>query len=609
MEGIARERPPSATMLAPIKLTPMGIGISLAVQTVGTGPAPSFLQALSVAPWGDRACKPPMNPLEQSNRSSLRAKPEHGLQKLPTIALLTHVDPLQVCESWAIGGGVVNLPPRPTSVSCQVELSMESVLDISTPIAVEMELANSSSSTETALPDRLEPGGVVTALYSRRGGVLEGRLRIGGCAVSFHIEELRIGAPKLWRAGDARAPKNHIRTSDGEVRQKVVVLDDSSTPPLAAEVSLGSGWRATLRIRCREATPPELERHAATRALLKAEAGTNYTTLLAQIKRGRQRGVEAALLTRAAAKLKGMKAAIKAPPVDELRRKLSPKLCTRPESEAAAVEPSQACQLPGCTVGTPRKGAVFDLNHNGAEEAFEQLRRERGIPDDTPAGAWLFQAFAKAAIRAVADGGVWKAYGKFNLSAPSRNQSPHELRNYLVRIDQHDCAAGLDCLVGHVERVYNKKVAAVQINVHMDASSSHTNHRDVYGAEQKERVGANCTCNFSTAAATACFSLGSSRRALLRTETDKHSSRAKCCDGCAGAWRKPWLHSGTLLYFNTVFNDDHTHGIPAHDTAADGEAGPRISVALLCAEGPPPNALEAACALLPRRAKAKASQP
>jgi hypothetical protein len=152
-------------------------------------------------------------------------------------------------------------------------------------------------------------------------------------------------------------------------------------------------------------------------------------------------------------------------------------------------------------------------------------------------------------------------------------------------------------------------VAAVQSNVHIDASSSHTNHRDVYGTWQKERVGSNCTWSFSTAAETACFCLGSSRRARLRTETDKHSSRVKCCDGCTGAWRKPWLHSGTLLYFNSVFNDDHTHGLYPHDTAADGEAGPRISVALLCAEGPPPNALEAACALLPKKLTARMSQP
>ena len=103
----------------------------------------------------------------------------------------------------------------------------------------------------------------------------------------------------------------------------------------------------------------------------------------------------------------------------------------------------------------------------------------------------------------------------------------------------------------------------------MDSSSHHVQHRDVYGteqmlglglglglglrlgwpapspspspgAEQKARVGANSTAansataanstaNFTRPAAavagTACFSLGSSRRGMFRTETDEHSNR------------------------------------------------------------------------------------
>ena len=54
--------------------------------------------------------------------------------------------------------------------------------------------------------------------------------------------------------------------------------------------------------------------------------------------------------------------------------------------------------------------------------------------------------------------GVWKAYGKFNLSAPSRNQSPQALRNYLVRIEQTACASALDCLVSYIEKEFKKKV-------------------------------------------------------------------------------------------------------------------------------------------------------
>jgi hypothetical protein len=48
---------------------------------------------------------------------------------------------------------------------------------------------------------------------------------------------------------------------------------------------------------------------------------------------------------------------------------------------------------------------------------------------------------------------VWKAYGKFNLSAPSRNQNIAELRNYFSRIGaalQRNCACALRVLLSRV---------------------------------------------------------------------------------------------------------------------------------------------------------------
>jgi hypothetical protein len=38
------------------------------------------------------------------------------------------------------------------------------------------------------------------------------------------------------------------------------------------------------------------------------------------------------------------------------------------------------------------------------------------------------------------------------------------------------------------------------------------------------------------------------------------------------------------MYFNKAWNRTWTHGIPHHDLEADGEIGPRVSIALLCAE-------------------------
>ena len=53
---------------------------------------------------------------------------------------------------------------------------------------------------------------------------------------------------------------------------------------------------------------------------------------------------------------------------------------------------------------------MLTLDHDGAESAFASLRpklpeKERGQAADE----WLFNVFATAAIRAAADGGVWKA--------------------------------------------------------------------------------------------------------------------------------------------------------------------------------------------------------
>ena len=99
-------------------------------------------------------------------------------------------------------------------------------------------------------------------------------------------------------------------------------------------------------------------------------------------------------------------------------------------------------------------GEELDVDPGGAEVAFELLRGRLGdkAGDGRPAGEWLFNVFAAAAVRAAEDGGVWKGYGKFNLSAPSRNQAPDELRRYLRRIGQVACSVALDALVAYVER-------------------------------------------------------------------------------------------------------------------------------------------------------------
>lgn len=62
------------------------------------------------------------------------------------------------------------------------------------------------------------------------------------------------------------------------------------------------------------------------------------------------------------------------------------------------------------------------------------------------------------------------------------------------------------------------------------------------------------------------------------------SCYTKCGERCEGARTTRWLRSGEVMYFNDAWNRSWTHGVPPHDVDADGPCGPRISVALLCAE-------------------------
>jgi hypothetical protein len=120
---------------------------------------------------------------------------------------------------------------------------------------------------------------------------------------------------------------------------------------------------------------------------------------------------------------------------------------------------------------------------------------------------------------------------------------------------------------------------------HSDASSFHAQHRDIYGLEQRDMAGRDCTCSFKPNIATACLSLGSTRRCLVEAETDDYSEKKLCGPACKGYHCSHWLRSGNLMYFNDVWNRSHNHGIPKDggDASEDGKGGPRISIAMLCA--------------------------
>jgi hypothetical protein len=118
--------------------------------------------------------------------------------------------------------------------------------------------------------------------------------------------------------------------------------------------------------------------------------------------------------------------------------------------------------------------------------------------------------------------------------------------------------------------------------VHLDGSSCHKQHHDIYSLAQRDGAGRDCTCSFNPMVGTACYTVGSSRRVMLKAAPCK--LRRRCGEDCIGCQKKPWLHSGDIMYFNKAWNRTWTHGIPHHDLEADGEIGPRVSIALLCAE-------------------------
>ena len=76
-----------------------------------------------------------------------------------------------------------------------------------------------------------------------------------------------------------------------------------------------------------------------------------------------------------------------------------------------------------------------------------------------------------------------------------------------------------------------------------DAISSHVQHRDIYGLEQRDMAGRDCTCSFKPNIATACLSLGSTRRCLVEAETDDYSEKKLCGPACKGYHCSHWLRS------------------------------------------------------------------
>jgi hypothetical protein len=190
----------------------------------------------------------------------------------------------------------------PTRTSSRLELTATGE-SVTVPLQIELQKGECTSGKMSA---EISPTTSVTSSFiSGSSNCITGVLTAGASAVEFHIGENRIKAPK----GRIRAPeeRNLLRLAIDPTteRQKVTLVDTKLG--VATDVRVSEGWKAELVVVCRKATTIEIQRHKAMRTLLKAEKGSKFSYLHAQIIRARAAHVELALLERASTKLKELK--------------------------------------------------------------------------------------------------------------------------------------------------------------------------------------------------------------------------------------------------------------------------------------------------------------
>jgi hypothetical protein len=339
----------------------------------------------------------------------------------------------------------------------------------------------------------------------------------------------------------------------------------------AADIELvGSELKTNLRAQ----TAVELKRCLQLQALREATAGEDYDTLRAQVTKARMASVDMEQIAIGEARLKAL-------------RELG--LHVNEGCDKASVREKMDWSLVTSKVGTPNVNEICtvceDCPCNVSQNPGEVLEIVEGHVQDIlkafgdDSDRLLFGALVEAAL-AAEEGCIWKAGGKFIFSEFNRNQSALALERMFLKFGKESCSKMMIELHKYTERKYNGFVTAVQVNFHPSGSSYHDQHRDIYSVKQS--AGPNCTCQFQDCVGTVCYSLGSSRLCLCETMTDTLSRIRPCGDDCEGRREYSWLHSGTSMYFNGDWNDNHTHGIPP----CEEHSGPRISIAFLLAAKP-----------------------
>ena len=454
-----------------------------------------------------------------------------------------------------------------------------------TPLSepVPLRLTMEHGKLDAPLPAQLAVGGSApTSCHGTGGGEnahhIAGELSAGGARVAF---SLRTGQAGMVAEMAGKLKGWVVDPLDQHPALRVTVVSAESEVTIEALIDPA---RRLLQATCRKATVLEVRRQQASEELADAEAGSDYGLLHAMIVKARARGLNQRRLDAAEKSLKRLTP--DAPGAAEFGAAMAWERVTVSESsKTGEVSGVKSCQLPGCMLGLPLMGEQLDFLPSTATEALAPLRKGSVLPKDAAADRWLFERISEAALASIDQGGVWRSGGKYIFSAPSRNQSPVALVRFLQGLGQLHCASAIEAVVKWVEERYSHHVSAIQINLHLDASHFHAQHRDIYGLEQRDKAGRDCTCSFKPNIATACLSLGSTRRCLVEAETDEFSQKKPCCPECKGHSHSRWLRSGDLMYFNDVWNRSHTHGIPRDAGDADdaGTGGPRISIALLCA--------------------------
>jgi hypothetical protein len=439
-------------------------------------------------------------------------------------------------------------------------------------INLDVELAEGDFEGPGALPVELTEGQNLVLTF-RGTGPITGTLHLGDAEpIPFGVQSVVTKANELSNFVNEETKLRSTITHCGDLNAKNSL--DVNGEGMVIEASMSEGPRADLSVVIRAPKKKEFRRVHQHRALVSAMENQKYSTLLAQITKARMRKVEASIIDQATRLLKSIKPGEKSfLNHAQLKKQMKWKKITD-ELPGDLTEPCSANPNCPCNAGQAENGEICNVVDGEVNEALKGVLPTDGRPDEE-----LFKALVRAAMCAP-EGCVWKSGGKFLLTNEERNQSANAIVNLLERGGNGEetfAGRGIRALVDYTEKLYNFKVTAVQLNFHPNEKTWHKQHRDIYGAGQK--AGINCTCTFMKCQGTVCYSLGSSRHVMTETISDDRSKYEACGDDCQGCKSFKVMSSGSAMFFNHKWNNNHTHGVPQ----LDEKCGPRISVALLCA--------------------------